>query len=129
MKKGLVFFLGMLAGAFLTIVLLYGVYLHNNAEEALRIFEEPGKVMEESAYKVIQVVDDEYALARGYDEKSGLALGLTVLLKSNEGQSYYDDEIVRAPKGAEFRQIGLFDYEANSGEDKTVPVVKVIAKQ
>ena len=50
------------------------------------------------------------------------------MLVNDEGKYYYDDEKVNVPSGKVARQIGIYQYETNSGRPKTVPIVKFMDK-
>ena len=125
MKKGLVFFLGIITGVFLTI--LVGYFIGSTSSNNVKFFDEPGQVMEQTAYKVFQTFDDGTALAEEYDTQLNFAHGITVLLMNKDNESYYDEQIVKAPKGSAFRQVGLYSYTSKLGE-KTVPIVSIVKK-
>lgn len=88
-------------------------------------FETPGDVMSDNSYKVDRVLDDGSAIARGKSEYGSSYYGLEVLLW-DETANYYDDQIVKAPNGKCFRQIGL--YKSWMYFDKTLPVVTIMDK-
>lgn len=73
----------------------------------MTFFDEPGEVMSDKSYKISRVVSDGAALARGKSEYGSLYYGLEVLLW-DEKASFYDDQIVKAPNGKCFRQIGIY---------------------
>ena len=101
------------------------------------IFDEPGNVIETKAFEVFQVLDKGYALAKGLSNaKYGWYNGPVYLLKDNR-HYFVDDEIVKAPKGKIFRQVGVYSYTTRGGkvfgteippENKTVAVIELFEK-
>ena len=85
-------------------------------------FDEPGEVMTDKSYKVDRVLDDGSAIARGKREYGSTYLGLEVLLHE-ENANYYNDQIVKAPNGKCFRQVGIY-----KSWSKTIPIVKLMDK-
>lgn len=86
-------------------------------DKGMTFFDEAGEVMSDKSYKVYRVVGDGAALARGKYEYGSAYVGLEVLLW-DEDANYYDDQIVKAPQGMCFRQVGIY----KSGF-KTYPIV------
>ena len=77
------------------------------SDNGMTFFDEPGEIMSDKSYKVSRVVSDGAALARGKGEYGSSYYGLEVLLW-DENANYYDDQIVKAPNGKCFRQIGIY---------------------
>lgn len=69
-------------------------------------FDEPSEIMSDNSYKVERVLDDGSAIAQGKDE-FGFYCGLNVLIW-DENASFYDNQIVKAPNGKCFKQIGIY---------------------
>ena len=63
--------------------------------------------MSDKSYKVERVLDDGSAIARGKSEYGSSYYGLNVLIW-DENANFYDDQIVKAPDGQCFRQIGIY---------------------
>lgn len=129
MKKWIVFVLGFIAGAiFLFLVLLIiGKSSLNNA--GMTYFEKPGKCISKKDFKVFQVIGEGYALAEERLEfSSGITLpgNLLVLVTNDNGELYYDDQIIEVPKGKCMRQIGVYEYQTRMETIKTVPIVQVM---
>jgi hypothetical protein len=121
MKKIWVFILGILSGVVLTIVALLVIGSVMNKNNGINFFDEPGEVVNVSELEVFQVLGDGVALA------NESPFGMTVYLIYDEnGNSYYDNQIVSVPNGKCFRQVGTYKYKANNGMLKTVPVVTLI---
>ena len=137
MKKIWVYLLGVLTGAVVGVVILsiIAVNITTKSDPSTRMskgmsfFEEPGEVINESNFKVFQALGDGTALAEGKgDSHSSTYLGLNALLYNEEGIPYYDEQIVTATQGKCFRQVGIYRYKANSGMEKTVPIVMMLDK-
>lgn len=90
-------------------------------------FENPGDVMSDNSYKVDRVLEDGSAIARGKNEYGSSYYGLEVLLW-DETANYYDDQIVKAPNGKCFRQIGVYKYQESLFDNKTLPIVTIMDK-
>lgn len=132
MKKGLVFFLGMLTGCMLTIAaLLYVAKVYNVGNNSgLTIYEQPAGTINSYSFRVLQVLPNGNALAYSESElfKDVIHTGPVVLLLADESSHYYDDQILKVPKGMSARQVGTYQYEINDGMHKTVPVVRIMKK-
>ena len=130
MKKHWIFLLGMLAGMVLTIVVLLVIGKAINSGggpnmSGMTFFDQPGDVIELNSVKVFQALSPGTGLAYcKNDVFDDLYLGTIVLLYNEESTPYYDDQIVTAPYGKCFRQVGIYRYHAKEF-DKTVPIVKI----
>ncbi len=125
MKKLLIFIGGVVTGIILTIVvsvLIAGINLTD-----ITLFEEDGECISENSFKVIQVLDSGEALANELEQRSygTMPTGLTVLFLNEDGESYYDNQIIEIPSGQCAKQIGTFKYPTRLGVEKTVPVVSI----
>lgn len=137
MKNFLVFILGMISGfilfAIFSLALADSVtteeILFEEGDEVVRVegldgltlFDQPGDVMKPRSYEVFQVIGD-YALAKAESSRS-LYYGMVVLLMPRDGVSYYDEQIIEAPKGGSIRQVGVYRYETGYSSYKTVPAI------
>ena len=139
MKKWVVFLLGSITGAILTIVVLaiIGMSMTNSTTEettesipGLVIFEQPTEEIKTPSFRVLQVISNNIALAHAGENKYGEVwyTGMLVLLTGDEGTYFYDDQIVEVPKSKIARHIGTYQYETKSEIRKTVPVVKILDK-
>lgn len=153
MKKWVVYLLGIVTGVVLTFAALFGISIikdaidnrskptpepvvtvdENPVDNRYTMFDEPGEVLEDRAVQVFQVVSQDAALVKGQDARtrrlgSDLFLGPIYMYMNNEGKILYDEQIIKAPAGKVFRQMGIFRYEANSGMLKTVPVITLMDK-
>ena len=127
MKKWLIFLGGVVTGVLLTFLFafMFSSQKETSVKEnsGLTMFEQPGDVITEKSFKVIQALEQCAALADG--EKEYMT---TFLLVNDEGKYYYDHEIVKVPSGKVARQVGIFKYTSGGGLDRTVPVVKFMDK-
>ena len=121
MKKIWFFILGIVTGIILTI--LFAVIVSNSSNNGITMFDQPGDCVGKVSAEVFQVVAPDAALVNEVDKKYGVETytGKTMLITNREGKTYYDDQIIKAPKC--FRQIGIFKYQSRNGNDNTVPVV------
>lgn len=124
MKKGLVFFLGIITGVLLTFIGLAFLGASKTVENdpGISLFEEPGDVINVRSFKVFQVLNNGTALAK--DNDSLYDNTVTVLLWNDA--SYYDDMVVKLPSGKKFRQIGIYRYNTRMNVGKTIPIVKIM---
>lgn len=137
MKKTWVYLLGILTGIVITFIAIVIIGVANNAgndpaakmTNGMSFFESPGEVIDETSFEVFQTLGDGTALAEGKgDSHSSVYLGINALLYNEEGVPYYDEQIVTAPQGKCFRQVGIYRYHAKGGMDKTVPIIMIMDK-
>lgn len=80
----------------------------------------------------MQVVGNDCALAHEVEWDSFLqrykTKDLLVLIMNDNGEYYYDEQIIKVPKGKCMRQVGIYKYQAKSGIEKTVPIVMLMNK-
>ena len=93
--------------------------------QGLTIFQEQGNPIDETQFKVFQVLDSNLALANGKGD-SGLSIftGITVLLIGGEGKYFYDDEVIVL--SSKPNQAGSYQYESQRGR-RTVPVIIIMS--
>ncbi|MEE0266949.1 MAG: hypothetical protein UD103_03085 [Bacteroidales bacterium] len=123
MKKWIVFVLGFVSGIvflFLVLLIIGKTYATN---DGMTYFEKPGKCISTKDFEVMQVVGEGYALAR---EKKGYVGGILVLVTNENGELYYDDQVIKVPEGKCMRQIGVYEYQTKSENWKTVPIVQLM---
>ena len=137
MKKIWVYLLGVLTGIIVTTIafVIIGAALYAKNDPGIRMtngmsfFETPGDIIEPSSVKVFQALGDGAALAHCKGKEKYDWYGDPVVLLYNEdGNPYYDEQIINATQGKCFRQIGIYRYQAKSGMDKTVPIVMLLDK-
>lgn len=129
MKKVLIFLGGLVTGVLLTLLISWAIVSNQaetEADDVIKMFDEPGEVIETQSFKVFQAITEGAALAHAEDD--GLYMGVTCLLKDDEGKYYYDQEIVEIPEGKVAKQVGIFRYETAAGLSTTVPIVKIMNK-
>ena len=131
MKKWIVFLLGLISGVVLTLFAAYLVALGIEAGSAgMTFFEEPGNEISSNQFEVMQALGNNYALAyeQEYRSYGCTSTDLLVLLTNDNGEPYYDKQVVKVPAGMCMRQVGIYKYETKLGDLKTVPIVKLMNK-
>lgn len=150
MKKGLVFFLGMIVGALIAVAIMSYVGNFSNSGSSsdapavkrnqfpgVTLFDEPGEVMNLRSFKVKQVLSNGAVHMDGINKsKPGdfdFIAGTRVLFLPEEGVLYYDDQVITLPSTKCVRIIGTYRYETTGFLDsdkyvKTTPVLKVFDK-
>lgn len=131
MKKWVVYLLGILTGVVLTIagISLFAYINNAQSDDGITYFENPGKIAEDKAFQVFQVLDDDAALVKAQsDENFDMYFGKVYLIVNDEGEYYYDEQKITAPAGKVFRQVGIYRYPTKSNNIKTVPVIQLMDK-
>ncbi len=131
MKNWICFLLGFISGIVFTfiatIVIASGSSASNNG---MTFFEQPGECLDAKAFEVMQVLDSNYALAHeikwNYVLERYVPTDLLVLVTNDNGEYYYDDQIIKIPKGKCMRQVGIYKYQTRMEIEKTVPIVKIM---
>ena len=129
MKNWGLFLGGVVTGIALTF--LFAVIFNQCSNEGtpkigVKDFEKPGKVINEKSVKVLQVISDNAALVNGQDDDfPELYSGAVYLIRNNDGEYYYDEQIINLPKGKNFRQTGIYEYNTRSGY-KTVAIIEIM---
>ena len=100
----------------------------NGQMDGVTLFKEPGDIIDESSFKVLQVVAQDAALVNGMSSRSDLYLGTVYLLTNTNDEYYYDDQIVNVEIGQVARQIGIYQYPTKNGFVKTVPIIEIVKK-
>ena len=97
-------------------------------DDGITWFDEPGDIVEVKSFRVFQVLAKDAALVQGETKYSGVYSGIVYLLMNKEGKLYYDDEIVKVPKGGIVRQMGIYQYPTKENMIKTVPIIRIMEK-
>jgi hypothetical protein len=129
MKKWIVFVLGFVSGIVFLFLVLLIIGKSSSNDNGMTYFEKPGKCISKKDFKVFQVIGEGYALAEERLEfSSGITLpgNLLVLVTNDNGELYYDNQIIEVPKGKCMRQIGVYEYQTKSENWKTVPIVQLM---
>lgn len=90
-------------------------------------FDKPGDCVSRKGFEVQQVLESGDAIALEIREEiSGYAItsDLEVLILAQDGSNFYNNQIVRVPKGKCARQIGNYKYE-EYGTTKVIPIVAI----
>ena len=93
----------------------------------IKLFEAPTDCVSTSDFKIKEVIDEYFAIAEeveydyifeNYYFKYG---GIKVVIKSEEKNKYFDEQIIKMPAGKCMRQIGVFSKYSD-----TYLVVKIL---
>lgn len=117
------FFIGMLSGIVLTIVVLFVIGFVKGASEddAIQHLEKPVSYENKkiTSFKVFQVIGEDAALAmESSNKKYELFYGNTVVLV---GKDFYSDQVVTMKNP---QRTGTYSYMNNSGMPMTVPIIE-----
>ncbi len=123
MKKGVVYFLGIITGSVLTIlisILLTG----RGINKGISYYDEPGETVLFRSVTVFQALVPGTALVKetGYSS----AKDQIYLLQLKDKRALYDGETVKAPIGTVFRVVGVYSYVSREGIERTVPVIIIM---
>lgn len=102
-------------------------YTRKFIDEEKTMFKHPGECVSTKSFRIFQVLPTGDALASEIKEYE-IPTGLIVLILKNQNSSYYDDQIIKIPKGKCAKQIGVFRYITQENSDKTIPIVKIMDK-
>ena len=97
-------------------------------KDGVLMFKEPGDNIDVKSFNVFQVLAQNAALVKGESYKD-VYTGIIYLLINEEGIYYYDDQIVKAPKGTIVKQVGIYNYITTDNMKKTVPIIKIMNGQ
>lgn len=144
MKRWIYFALGVVVGFFLCIAFGYVcLFLFDDMDDyspkteqkqepkklyELILFDQPGDCISFKDFKVTNVDEQGNAFARERDnDRYESYFGMTVLFLAEEGKSYYDEQIIRIPKGKCVKQLGIYKYKLSeySKDQKTIPAVAI----
>lgn len=143
MKNWLVFLLGFIAGIVFTIFAAVIIAANNNnRDNGMTFFEQPGETFKLDRFEIMQTLGEgNYALAQGkvkyqYQETDWLSGekydvvsykdSKFVLIINDNGEYYYDEQVIDVPKGKSVQQVGIYRYINKSEDMKTVPIVKLM---
>jgi hypothetical protein len=142
MKKWMIYLLGVLTGFVLTVLVAFVIYSNRpesnqdkfvgstetdiEQPDGVKMFKEPGDVINERSFEVFQVVAENGALVTGKGDGNYMYTGPVYLLINDDGKYYYDEEIIKLPKGKVVRQVGIYQYETKQAILKTVPIIEFL---
>ena len=89
------------------------------------LFDKPGDCVSRKNFEVQQVLESGDAIALEIREiVSGhiLTSDLEVLILAQEGSNFYNNQIIKAPRGTCARQIGNYKYQ-EYGTTKVIPII------
>ncbi len=98
-----------------------------------KMFAKPGNCVGGSYFQVEKVMDKHYAIAQEQDyydyTDTYLSKDLIVLFYSPEEHAFYDEQIIKIPKGKCARQLGLYNWKEYEYSDvKVIPIVQIMDK-
>lgn len=132
MKKIMLFILGVITGAALLFLVAkaYPEVINLAEEEGFPNCEyfEDGEILDVESFQVINVVEDNAAIAINFRDPVGLLTGLAYLLVGEDGTTFYDGQTVEVPKGCVVRMKGTYKYLNTELKDKTIPMVMIMKK-
>lgn len=97
-------------------------------DDRMNLFDKPGDIIKAKSFQVFQVLAKDAALVRGESKYSDIYTGMIYLLINKEGKLYYDEEIVKVPKGSVVRQLGIYQYPTKDNIIKTVPIIQIMGE-
>lgn len=90
-------------------------------------FDTPGEVMSDKSYKISRILNDSSVIANGKGDwryNDDFYPGLEVLIFDHNASTYYNEQIIKAPNGKCFRQIGI--YKTDGVFEEVIPIVKLM---
>lgn len=91
----------------------------------IKLFDAPTDCVSTSDFKIKEVIDEYYAIADEVEYNTVLKkyyskYAIKVVIKSEEKNKYFDEQIIKMPAGKCMRQIGVYTKYSD-----TYPVVKI----
>ena len=89
------------------------------------LFDKPGECVSRKNFEIQKVLDSGDAIALEIRETISehvFTSDLEVLILAQEGNNFYNNQIVKAPKGKCARQIGNYKYQ-QYGSTKVIPII------
>ena len=89
------------------------------------LFDKPGECVSRKNFEIQKVLDSGDAIALEIRETISehvFTSDLEVLILAQEGSNFYNNQIVKAPKGKCARQIGNYKYQ-QYGSTKVIPII------
>lgn len=130
MKDKKSFWGGVAVGVVGTILLLFVLAIGHEKNDdfvGATMFDQPGEVINEQSFKVLQVVNENSALVYGKkNARDKYYSGTLYMIRSNEQEYYYDEEIIHVPSDKIIRQVGIYQYTNKLNTKKTVPIIKIM---
>lgn len=126
MKKWVIFLLGMVTGCLVTFVTLLVISRVHPGVSQITVSEQQTEFTLAKKFEVFQVLGDG-ALAHCEDDEYEYEYftGPVVYILNDDGNLFYDDQVIEVPDGKKVIQIGTYRYETQMGE-KVVPVLKLL---
>lgn len=100
-------------------------FIDNNTNSGITLFEKPGECVSRKNFEVQSVLDSGDAIALEIRDNIGgyiYTSDLEVLILAEENNHFYNNQVVKAPKGKCAIQVGNYKYQ-RYGNTKVIPVV------
>lgn len=123
------YFLGILTGIAITIVVSFMLNKKPTHSSGISMFKDVGEMQTTKVFRVMQTLDDTHALAIDPDDFFSALNGKVVLLIGDADSHFYDDMEITANGNKWFYQVGTYRYMTKEEIWKTVPAVKLLDKQ
>ncbi len=130
MKNALIFIGGFISGIVFLIVVSICIS-ESASNNGMTYFDRPGECLSTNSFEVLQVIGDGMALAYEIDKSYSsynTHTELLVLFTNDNGEYYYDNQIIKIPSGKCVRQIGIYKYQTKLQIEKVVPIVRIMDK-
>ena len=115
------FVLGIVS-CFVVLFVIGKVTEQSTTDEGLKLFSEPKECITRKNLRVFQALPNGRALAK---EVNASFDSPVMYLVGMEGETFYDDEIVKLPGKQCAMQIGTYFYQTKNKDYKTVPAVSI----
>ena len=125
MKKGWIFFSGILIGIVLTIVLSLII---TNGKGSISFYGEPGETLTMRTVTVFQAAPNGKTALVSFSGKGGPSDQIFYYYQTGKASPLYDGQIIKAPVGTVFRVVGVHSYNTNYGVS-TVPVITIMDRK
>lgn len=100
--------------------------IKSSDNSGIELFDKPGGCVSRKRFQVEKVLDSGNAFASEIMDMNGglvLTTDLQVLILAKEGDNFYNNQILKAPKGKCAIQIGNYKYK-EYGETQVIPIIE-----
>ncbi len=99
----------------------------SKGNSGITMFDKPGECVSRKNFEIQKVLESGNAIAKEISETiSGhvFTSDLEVMVLAKDGNTFYDNQIIKVPKGKCARQIGTYKY-LQYGNTKVIPIVEI----
>lgn len=118
------FLLGLVLGSILTGAVVFLFEKEASSVEGIVWLEEDGPCLTRAHLKVFHVLHPERALV-GEENDAFLDAPIMMLLAPEGVSHFYDEQVIKMPKGKCARHVGNFEYETKDDGFRVIPVVQI----